>query len=84
MFDYFKYHKNEFMNHYHKRSNVETTFHMLKIKFDKRLRSKSPLGQENEILAKCLCHNVCVLIQEAYEIGIDLKFEECQKIPLII
>ena len=30
----------EFLQHYHKRSNVETVFHMIKSKFGQRLRSK--------------------------------------------
>lgn len=67
----------EFAYHYHKRSNVETTFHMLKRKFGNHLRSKTETGQTNEILAKCLCHNLCVLVQEAYELGISIDFKKC-------
>src|SRR3989344_728983 len=82
MFDFFKYNRAAFDQHYHKRSNVETTFHMLKMKLDKRVRSKNPVGQENEILAKCLTHNLCVLVQEAFELGINIDFEKCAKIPI--
>ena len=32
MYHYFDF-KNEFLEHYHKRSNAETTFHMIKSKF---------------------------------------------------
>ena len=39
--------------------------------------SKTDVGQTNELLAKCLCHNLCVLIQEAFEIGIELDFKKC-------
>lgn len=67
----------EFAHHYHKRSNVETTFHMLKRKFGSHLRSKTLTGQTNELLAKCLCHNLCVLIQEAHELGIEINFDKC-------
>ena len=77
MYVYYIQHQEEFMQHYHKRSNSETCFHMLKIKFGKHLRSKASIGQENEILAKCLCHNLCVLIQEMFELGIDLDFKKC-------
>ena len=40
MWHYYNLHKEEFLKHYHKRSNVETTMHMIKAKFGNRLRSK--------------------------------------------
>jgi transposase len=43
---------------YHKRSNVETTFHMIKAKFGDSLPSKSEQGQVNELLTKVLAHNL--------------------------
>ncbi len=30
--------------------------------------------QINELLCKVLCHNLCVLIQSFYELGIDARF----------
>jgi transposase len=33
MFHYFMFRKEEFLQHYHKRSNVESTFSMMKRKF---------------------------------------------------
>ena len=60
----------------------ESVFHMIKRKFGSYLRSRTETGQFNEILAKCLCHNLCVLIQEAFELGIDLNFEKCANIPI--
>jgi transposase len=41
MFHFYSYHRAEFLQHYHKRSNVKTTFHMIKSKLGQRLRSKS-------------------------------------------
>jgi transposase len=66
--------QDEFMRHYHKRSNVECTFSMLKRKFGERLRSKTRTAQENEMLAKVLCHNLCCVIQSMYELGIEPEF----------
>lgn len=66
MFHFFQLHEEEFMTHYHKRSNVETTFFMLKAKFGDYLRSKNPTALENELLCKIVCHNICVLIQELH------------------
>jgi transposase len=74
MYHYFLYNKEEFLEHYHKRSNVETTFHMIKSKFRDNLRSKDKVAQINELLLKILCHNICVLIQETFELGIDPQF----------
>jgi len=55
---------------------------MLKIKFGSHLRSKYEIGQINEILAKCLCHNLCVLTQEMFELGINVDFEKCANIEI--
>ncbi len=70
MFYYFKFYNEEFMNHYHKRSNVETTFFMIKAKFNDVLKSKSRTAQINEMLLKVLCHNIVVVIQSINELGI--------------
>lgn len=62
------------MEFYHRRSNVEATFSMIKRKFGGRLRSKSRTGQVNEVLCKVLCHNPCRLIQSEYELGVEQDF----------
>jgi len=82
MFDMYQQHREEFMMHYHNRSNVESTFHMLKNKFGDYLRTKHEVSQNNEILAKCLAHNICVLIQEMLELGVEINFKKCADIPI--
>jgi transposase len=74
MFHYYSYNQERFMEHYHKRSNVETTFHMVKAKFGDKLRSKLKTAQINEALCKVLCHNICCLIQSMYELNLKPKF----------
>lgn len=74
MFHYYSYNQESFMKNYHKRSNVETTFHMIKAKFGDALRSKSKTAQINEALCKVLCHNICCLIQSMYELNLKPKF----------
>jgi transposase len=78
MFHYFMFRKEEFLQHYHKRSNVESTFSMMKRKFGDSLRSKTDTAMVNETLCKVLCHNLVVLIHEMYELGIDPVFWNCQ------
>ena len=74
MFHYFMYRRDEFCQHYHKRSNVESTFSMIKRKFGDFLRSKTDIAMVNEALCKILCHNLVVLIHEMHELGIDPVF----------
>lgn len=75
MYHQYMANQDEFFRHYHKRSNVETTFSMIKAKFGERLRSKTETSQTNEVLCKILCHNLCVVIQSMYELGIEPNFE---------
>jgi transposase len=58
MFHYFMYNREEFLQHYHKRSNVESTFSMMKRKFGDSLRSKTDVAMVNETVCKILCHNL--------------------------
>jgi transposase len=64
MYHYFMLHRDEFMAHYHARSNVEATFQMVKSKFGDRIKSKNWTAQQNELLCKLICHNIVVLIHE--------------------
>ena len=74
MFFYYNYKREEFLSHYHKRSNVESVFQMIKAKFGERLRSKTETAQVNEALTKVLAHNLCVVIQSMYELNITPEF----------
>lgn len=74
MFHYFQFKQDEYLAHYHKRSNVETTFSMVKRKYGDAVRSKTDAAMVNEVLCKFLCHNLCVLIQEQHELGIEAVF----------
>jgi hypothetical protein len=74
MYHFYAYNQERFMQNYHKRSNVESTFHMIKAKFGDSLRSKTERAQINEALCKILCHNICCLIQSMYELNLKPKF----------
>jgi hypothetical protein len=47
---------------------------MIKAKFGASVRAKTSIAQVNEVLCKVLCHNICVLIQSIYELGIEPNF----------
>jgi hypothetical protein len=66
-----------------RQSNVETAFSMIKGKFGDAVRSKSDIGQLNEVLCKVLCHNLCVIIQAIHELGIEPTFHGAAKVPYL-
>ncbi len=74
MWHFYSFNRDCFLQHYHKRSNAETTFPMIKAKFGASVRARSLVAQVNEVLCKILCHNVCVLIQSIYELGFEPTF----------
>jgi transposase len=74
MYHLYKYNSEVFNSHYHKRSNAESTFQMIKARFGERLRSKTERAQINEALLKVLCHNICVVIQSMHELGVEAEF----------
>lgn len=74
MWHLYSFNRQRFLEHYHRRSNVESTFAMLKAKFGDDVLGKTDTAQVNEVLAKVIAHNLCVLIQSFYELGIDPAF----------
>lgn len=74
MYHYYCLKREEFLTHYHKRSNVESTFSMIKAKFGGSVRSKTKTAQTNEVLCKILAHNICCLIQSIFEFGLQARF----------
>lgn len=78
-YDYFHNKPQEYLEHYHRRSNVETCFAMIKQKFGKDLMAKNYVSQCNEVLLKILCHNICCLIQEYFENNIESYYSTQQQ-----
>lgn len=74
MYHFFQFNREEFLEHYHKRSNAESVFKMVKMKFGEKLKSKNPVAQRNELLCKFIAHNIVVLIHEMNELGITPNF----------
>lgn len=81
MFHYYNLKRDEYLAHYHKRSNVESTFSMIKAKFGDAVRSKTPTAMINEALCKVLCHNICCLVQSTHELGVEATFWRAEAKP---
>lgn len=75
-YHFFKENREEYLKRYHKRSNIESTFSMIKRKFGNNIRCKNEVSQDNEILAKILAHNICVLIQEIFLNKVNVNFTD--------
>lgn len=73
-FHYFSFKKEEYLAHYHLRSNVEATVSMVKRKFGDMVRSKTDVAMKNEVYAKFVAHNLCCLVSAIYELGIGTEF----------
>ena len=72
MYHLFMFENDKFCDHYHKRSNAESTVMMIKSKFGDYVRSKEWTAQVNEVLCKVICHNIYCVIQEMFCLGIDV------------
>lgn len=75
LFHYFKKNNEEFMQRYHQRSNAESGFSMIKARFNPYVRARNIVGQTNEILAKIVAHNLCVLIQEMFLSNVKVNLQ---------
>ncbi|MFB6143806.1 MAG: transposase [Candidatus Nanohaloarchaea archaeon] len=74
MYKRFQNYRRDFLKKYHLRSNVESSFNLMKEKFGKNLRCKDQVALETEVLAKVLCYNICTVIRMIYEL--DLQFQD--------
>ncbi len=76
LFHLYNFKRDEFLAHYHKRSNVESAFSSMKRKFGDFIRSKTEVAQINEVLLKVLAHNIVCLVHSIHELGITLSPEK--------
>jgi len=72
LFHLYNYQKDEFLPHYHKRSNAESTFSMMKRVFTDTLRSKTVEAQTNEVLLMVIAHNIRTLVHSIFELGVTM------------
>lgn len=73
-YHFFCLHREEFLAHYHQRSNVESVFSSIKRKLGNHLRSRTDVAMKNEAYCKLLAHNICRLIHAQCELGVASVF----------
>ena len=74
MYHYYQFRREDFLRHYHKRSNVESVFSAVKRKFGDHVRSRNDVAMVNEVLCKFLLNNLCCVILSQIELGIEAEF----------
>ena len=74
LFHLYSFRRDEFLAHYHQRSNVESAFSAMKRTFGDFIRSKTEVAQVNEVLLKVLAWNIVRLVHSIHELGIDPTF----------
>jgi transposase len=72
LFHLYSYRVDEFLPHYHQRSNSESTFSMMKRVFTDTLRSKGAEAQTNEVLLLVIAHNIRTLVHSIFELGVTV------------
>lgn len=80
MFHYYQFQRDEFLKHYHKRSNVESVFSAVKRKFGDSLRSRKAEATVNEVYAKLICNNIWCVILSQCELGIEATFWQNEEV----
>ena len=87
MFYYFQFQRDEYLAHYHKRSNIESTFSAVKRLMGDSVLSKTDTAMKNEVLCKLIAYNLTCLIHEQEKLGItpifwkDERPNGCHAIP---
>lgn len=74
-FTNFMMHREEYMQHYNKRNNVEVTFSAIKRKIGEEIRSYNTQAIINEMLCKILAYNLSILATAFYVRDVEVKFE---------
>lgn len=78
-FHLFSVHREEWLPRYHVRSNIESVFGSMQKTLGKAVNARLVDAQFNEVLLKCLAHNLSCLVHAMYELGIDPDFRGAVK-----
>jgi hypothetical protein len=69
MYHMFHYYSDEYYEHYHQRSNVESVFSMIKAKFGDVVRSKTETAMLNEVICKIFATTSAYSLQRCSNLG---------------
>jgi transposase len=83
-FHYFNLNREAFLERYHQRSNVESTFSAIKRKFGDSVKAKNNQSMKSEVLCKFLAHNLSCLIHAMEEMGTDVNFGCSKSQPRVL
>jgi transposase len=72
LFHLYHFKQDEFLPHYHQRSNSESAFSAIKRLFGETLRNKLVPAQVNELLLKVIAYNVTRMIHSIFELGVTV------------
>lgn len=72
LFHLYHFKQDEFLPHYHQRSNSESTFSAMKRLFSDTLRSKGFVAQANELLLKVIAYNITCMVHSIFELGVKV------------
>lgn len=70
----FTLNQERFLASYHRRSAVETTFAMIKARFGASVASRLPTARANEVLARCIAHNLVCVVRAIFTAGLAPVF----------
>ena len=70
----FQLNQERFLAHYHRRSNSETVFSMIKARFGASVASRLPTARANETLARCIAHNLVCVTRAIFTAGLAPVF----------
>ena len=74
MYDLAQEHPAAFKRHYIQRVQAEAGFFALKERFGRKLDTRLPMAQYNELSARCICHNIYCVLRAKHELQIEPSF----------
>ncbi|HSY47848.1 MAG TPA: transposase [Thermoanaerobaculia bacterium] len=84
LYHLYNFKQDEFLPHYHLRSNSESAFSAIKRLFGETLRSKNVPAQVNELLLKVIAYNITCVVHSIFELGVTVPgISACTQAALV-
>jgi transposase len=72
LFHLYNFRRDDFLTHYHARSNAESTFSSMKRVLGDTLRSKTVAARTNELLFMVIAHNIRCVVHSIFELDVPV------------